>query len=490
MKKLIVFLLCLPVFLPNLKSQTAVDALRYSQIFYSGTARFQGLGGAFGAVGADFSDVSVNPAGIGLFKSSELTFSPSFWLGHTNTTYNGVISTDNRANFALGDFGVVFSIKTGKQDNSPGIKNINFGIGLNRQNDFNNRIYIAGQNNTSSILTNWSDILNSQPGVIDGNYINNNYPFDIGPAYNSGLIYYDSIKKVYTNDGPNGGVYQQKWISTSGSINEFELSAGTNVNDKFYIGITIGIPTIRYYESSNYQETKTDESIPYFRQMNYQQILETHGTGINLKAGLIYRPASWVRIGVAVHTPTYYSNMHDNWSSYVHAKYDSASFAENTQYSPAGYFDYQMSTPFRAIGSLAFIISKYGLVSADYEYVNYNQARFYANGGDFTDVNQQIKNNYTAPVNFRVGTEWRIADFRVRGGFGYTGSPYQSGINTGERYMASGGAGYRGRHLFADISYVWTMMNENYYLYDPAFVPPSMNKYYTHSATLTVGVRF
>jgi len=489
MKKLIVFLLCLPVLLPNLNGQTAVDALRYSQIFYNGTARFQGLGGAFGAVGADFSTVSINPAGIGLFKSSEFTLSPSFWLGHTNSSYNDVTSTDNRANFALGDFGLVFSIKSGKKDDSHAIKYINFGIGLNRQNDFNTRVYIAGQNNSSSILTNWTNLLNTQPGVVDGNYINNNYPFDIAPAYNSGLIYYDSVHKSYTNDGPNGGVYQQKWIRSSGSINEFELSLGTNVNDMFYIGITLGIPTIRYYESSDYQETKTDENIPYFRQMNYKQVLETQGTGINLKVGLIYRPASWVRIGIAIHTPTYYANMRDNWSSYVHALYDS-SLTENTQYSPAGYNNYQMTTPFRAIGSLAFIISKYGLVSADYEYVNYNQARFYASSEDFSDVNQQIKNNYISPVNLRVGTEWKISDFRIRGGFGYSSSPYQSGINTGERYMASGGFGYRGKHLFADVSYVWTQMSENYYLYDPALVNAAMIKYYTHSATLTLGVRF
>ena len=88
MKKLIVLLFCLPVLLPNLNGQTAVDALRYSRIFYSGTARFQGLGGAFGAVGADFSVIAVNPAGIGLYKSSELTFSPSFWLGNTSSSYN------------------------------------------------------------------------------------------------------------------------------------------------------------------------------------------------------------------------------------------------------------------------------------------------------------------------------------------------------------------------------------------------------------------
>lgn len=488
MKRLILSVIILLGMNHIMVAQNASDALRYSRIFYSGTARFQGLGGAFGALGADFSVIATNPGGIGLFKSSEWTISPSFWLGSSSSSYNGDNANDNKFNFALGDLGFVLSITPHKKNNSSGFKAFNFAIGLNRQNNFNNRLYMEGPNNASSLMSSWVDILNSQPGITSS-MIDEKYPFDIALANNANLIGYDTEQKYYFCDAQNGGVYQKKSVSTSGSINEFDFSFGANFQDKLYFGITFGIPTLRYYEYSSFTEFKTNETVPYFRSLTYDQTLETHGTGINFKAGIIYRPVNWVRIGAAIHTPTYYGNMRDNWYSSMYAAFDSV-YPTTVQYSPDGYYDYQMTTPFRAIGSLAFIIQQYGLISAEYEYVNYNQARFHASGESFDDVNQEIKDKYTSPLNIRVGTEWRIQNFRIRGGFGYYGKPYKTDINNGEKYSASGGVGYRGKHIFCDISYVWSQQKEDYYFYDKTLVNPSHNTLHSNSVTTTFGVRF
>ena len=165
-------------------------------------------------------------------------------------------------------------------------------------------------------------------------------------------------------------------------------------------------------------------------------------------------------------------------------------FATNSAFSPLGSFDYQLTTPFRAIGSVAFIIGKFGLISGEYEYVNYSQSSFSANNASFSDVNTNIKNKYKTPLNVRFGTEWRIQRFRLRGGFGYYGSPYQSSINTSEMYVASIGWGYRAKHFFVDMTYQWTQTKENYYFYDPTMVDPSQNTYHTGTLTSTVGLRF
>jgi hypothetical protein len=485
MKKLLLIAgLCI-LSLPALP-QNASDALRYSRIFYGGTARFQGLAGSMGAVGADFSVIATNPAGLGLFKSFDITFTPSFYIGASKSDYNGNNGYDNRFNFGIGDFGFVGTIETNNK-RSGGIRNFNFAIGINRQNDFNRRIYIEGVNKTSSQLTEYINVLNKEN--IPSGEIYNNYPFDIGLAWNADLIFYDSIPGEYMCYAPNGGVLQQKSITTRGSINEFAFSFGGNLSDKIYFGATIGIPFIRYYESSYYEETRVDPSIQYFRSMTYDYILETHGTGINFKLGLIYRPANWVRIGAAIHTPTFYGNMRDNWSSVMTASFDDPRW-NNTQYSPLGSYNYRMTTPFRAIGSLAFIVGAYGLVSAEYEYANYNQARFNDSENSYDDVNQTIRDSYRSPVNIRVGTEWRIMSFRIRGGFGYSNSPYQDNINNGERFLASGGVGYRGKHFFTDVTYVWTQVKEDYYLYDRTLVNPSQNTLSSHSGVFTFGVRF
>ena len=503
MKKLISILVLLLWISLQAWSQNANDALRYSRILYGGTARFQAMGGAFGAVGADFSVIATNPAGLGLFRSSEVTFSPSAFINHTSSDYNSVNSIDNKVNFALGDFGIVLSYNPQKKGKTSGFRNFNFAIGLNRQNDFNTRIVMQGPNNKSSLLTEWVNTLNSQ--YLQPNDVDQMYQFDIGLAHAANLIYLnDTVNRIYANDAPKGGVYQQKTVTTQGSISEFDISLGANFNDILYFGVTLGIPFIRYYENNQYQEVKIDETIPYFRSLNYNQSVETHGTGINLKAGVIVRPANWIRIGASIHTPTYYGNMKDNYSSSMSANFDS--LLSEPQYSPQGYFNYQMITPFRAIGSLAFIIGQVGLISAEYEYVNYRQARFYSDGStEFDAVNKDIKTNYTypnivvrsgqnwfnLPVNFRLGTEWRIKNFRIRGGLGYVGKPYQDpDTKSGEVYSASGGIGYRGTHFFADLTYGWSQTKQEYYFYDSSLVNPSYNTNTSNTIIATLGFRF
>ena len=489
MKKQIISLTFLLMLCLQLLSQNPSDALRYSRILYGGTARFQGLGGAFGAVGADFSVIATNPAGLGLFRSSEITISPSVWIGHTSTNYNGVSSSDTKGNFALGDCGMVFSLKPQKTSKEEGFRNFNFAIGLNRQNDFNYNTLMQGQNNKSSMMTDWVNILNSK--YLTYNDVDNLYQFDIGLAHQAKLIYLnDTINRKYANDAPNGGVYQKKMVYTYGSMNEFDMSFAANYDDILYFGATIGIPFIRYFENSQYQEFKTDETIPYFRSLTYTQMIQTHGTGINFKAGLIYRPANWVRIGASIHTPTYYGFMRDNDYSSMIATFDS--LTSDPQYSPDGYYDYQLMTPFRAIGSVAFIIGQFGLVSAEYEFVNYDQAKFYSYGSDeFNGVNDEIKANYKIPLNLRFGTEWIIKDVRIRGGFGYYSTPYEYAVNNaGQAYTASGGIGYRTKLFFADLTYVWSQMKKDYYFYDSSLTNPSYNTLTSHTIIATFGFRF
>jgi hypothetical protein len=179
--------------------------------------------------------------------------------------------------------------------------------------------------------------------------------------------------------------------------------------------------------------------------------------------------------------------MRDSWNSTMTGELD---YGTNTSSSPLGSFDYQLSTPFRAIGSVAFIIGNFGLISGEYEYVDYSQSRFYASSTSFSDVNTDIRNKYRTPLNLRFGTEWRIQNFLLRGGFAYYGSPYQSGINTSEMYVGSFGLGYRVKHFFCDMSYLWSQAKEDYYFYDPTMINPSKNRYTTSTVTATIGFRF
>jgi len=487
MKKYAIIVIITLSAISQITAQTALDALRYSRIYYNGTARFMATAGSFGAVGANFSTVATNPAGLGLYRSAEVTFSPTFFGSFNTSEYNGFEAKDYKLNFALANIGYVYTFRTGNPNNSGGLRSISVGFGMNRQNNFNSRFYIQGPNHSSSLMNSFTGTLNSSP-PINPKDVRYYYPFDIGLAYDCGLIFYDSLQNKYLSDMPNGGVFQDKAVTTWGSINEFDISVGGNIADALYFGFTIGIPTIRYYYESSYWEEDTGDTIPYFQSLQYDYNYETHGTGVNFKAGLIYRPADWIRIGAAVHTPTFYPSMYDYYASNMSALYDSI-LSFPVQYSPSGSYNYQMMTPFRFIGSLAFFISNHGFISGEYEFVNYNQARFRAAGDNFSDINSEIIDSYKAPVNFRVGTEWRIKIFRIRGGFGYNGVPDTNG-DFSERYTINGGFGVYIKQFFVDMAYRYSHSTSNYYLYDRSMVNPAGLTTQTHSATTTFGFRF
>jgi hypothetical protein len=464
----------------SLNAQNEVDALRYSRLSVVGTARFSGLGGAFGALGADFSTLSVNPAGIGLYRGSELSISPSLNMGITKSEYLGEKGDDSRTNFSLGNVGFVSVMDAGNPKTSS-IRKVMFGFGINRVNSFNNRAIINGFNNNSSLLTTYIDASNGlTPSQLDD--------FGAGPAYDANLIFNDSIDNtIYYADMPNGGVMQQKTIESWGSMNEMELSMGANVLDKFYIGGTIGVPFVRYFEETNYTEEDSRDQNDYFDSFKRSESLTTTGTGINFKLGIIYKPVEFVRLGAAIHTPTYFDKMSDAWNSKMTGYFN---YGSEQSSSPEGNYEYSLTTPFRAIGSVAFIFGKFGLLSADYEFIDYSGARLRASDYDFYDENDAIKSKYRPTGNLRLGTEWKYAQFSFRGGYGIEGDPYESSVNSSIGHTWSLGAGLREKDYFLDLAFTHSNRSEDYYIYDPAYVQASQNTIQSDNLLLTFGVRF
>ena len=99
-------------------TQDVFDAVRVSSYQYSGTARFNAMGGAMGALGADYSVISTNPGGLGLIRKNEFNITPSVRTNRSTTDFNGYSSTDNIAGFKLENIGLVINSPT---DNKNGI---------------------------------------------------------------------------------------------------------------------------------------------------------------------------------------------------------------------------------------------------------------------------------------------------------------------------------------------------------------------------------
>ena len=77
MKNSILFILI--TFSLNIHAQTISDALRYSNLEVGSTARTVGVGGGIGALGADYSVLSTNPAGLAAFRTNEFVITPSIY---------------------------------------------------------------------------------------------------------------------------------------------------------------------------------------------------------------------------------------------------------------------------------------------------------------------------------------------------------------------------------------------------------------------------
>lgn len=490
MKKL-AFIIAMGVYVPSTIGQNAEDALRYSQTSVTGTARFSSMGGAFGALGGDFSSLSTNPAGLAVFRKAELTFTPSFFNQKTTAEYNGTSRDDVKYNFNLGNIGLV-ATKLKNDGNANGWVSTAFAFGHNRINNFHSNISIEGENATSSLLDVYLNQANTglAPADLDlfGAFLAfQTYLIDTIPGQSS--AYFSQIPM-------NSDKLQRKSISTTGAMGETVFSFAGNYNNKLYLGAALGFDYIKYSQNAIHEEIVTDvDSSVVLKSFRLDENLYTRGNGFNLKIGMIYRVTDWVRIGAAVHTPTFY-NLSDSWSSSMRAEFkDSALYnhqynPEYTNASPNGSYDYTITTPMKAIGSVAFVIGKMGIVSADYEFIDYSAARLRASDFNYFNENNDIQNNYMATGNIKIGTEWRFDPFSVRGGYALYGNPYKNNINDGGRSSYSIGFGIKEAEYYIDLAYVLSQSSSKYYLYDPAIVNPAKVNTNSNSILLTFGFRY
>lgn len=488
-----------------LQAQYAEDALRYSEIYYQGTARNMALGSALGAMGADFSTLSTNPAGLGVYRGGEFSVSPEVFNRKIASTYNGTYSEDARTMFDLSNLGMVTSKNIGRSAN--GWKYLNFGFGMNRLNNYNSNSLIQGMNDKNSridvYVTEAVEIANNNPNLSLSDAFAKDSPFYVDPAWQTYLI--DTITidgqliidspVYYPSDLSQTGLFQSNYRQTKGSNNEWLASIGGNFNDKIYIGATLGLPFIRYYSENYYYETDPDNNYPDFNRWSVAEYLNTTGWGVNFKIGVIARPIDWLRVGIAYHTPTYYWNMRDSWytvtTSDIYA-YSYGDWYQGLYQSPNGEYNYKLTTPMRMIANIGFVIKNQGFITGAYEYVNYSNAKFKANDYSFSNENSSIGSDFAATNNFRAGAEWRYSNLSFRGGYALYANPYADNLNDGQRQSYSGGIGLRYSGLAIDFAYVYSKMNTDYYLYSYGDIQTNAatNKITSQNFVLTISYKY
>ncbi|OFY67419.1 MAG: hypothetical protein A2V64_08760 [Bacteroidetes bacterium RBG_13_43_22] len=448
--------------------QLADDALRYSQVFYTGTARFMSMGGAFTALGGDISSLSQNPAGIGVFRSSELSLTPQLFHIKTTASLNGSKTSDYIYNFNLAQAGMVANIIDNNSES--GLLSLNFGYSFNKTNNLNQSIIIDGISDYSSLTDFWADNAEGYykdeliDEVPDSYLAWETWLLDSLPGYNTS---YGTVFSNYGDDPPSVyGQNMRRLVSYEGYTGEHAISVGGNLSNKLYFGASLGISHLDY--SSKYEHLEsTDISLPSeFESFNYTFYYSNKGTGYGLKLGAIYRPLEILRIGFAFHSPTLYKineYVYDNMSSH---------FTDGGRYNASNSavrYSYALTTPFRAMAGVALQVKKLALVSIDYEFVDYSTARFSETEDryDYSDKNSVIKSTLRSSTNLRLGAEFRLDRFYLRGGYAYYGKAWASDdLNSNLDYNSiSFGAGFREQNVFIDFGYTGIMNTQQYVLY-------------------------
>ena len=404
-------------------AQMAMDAYRSSQSELSGSARSVAMGGAFGALGGDMSALTSNPAGLGVYQSAEIAATVNFMTTDVKTNMAGNAMNQSHFKFNLDNIGTILSFSGGNGGR------VNVGFSYNKKYSYSNRYYVDGYGMTNNSIGNFiAAQTNRDGGVLDKTLDLSNQdadPFNTSNwlsvlGFNSALIKPQRPVNSYLYDpitNPGEKIDNSMYLDERGSSNEYTFSLGGSMLDnRLYLGTSFVITDIDYYLNSSYMEWLYDGG-----EFEIVDNLTTQGAGFNMKLGAIFRPINALRIGIAYHSPSWYS-LTDYFDASVHPvglEYTDANnktWAGSDTYTPEyNYMNYNYHTPGKWLVSAAGILGKRAIVSADWEITNYRQMNldYYRSEQANNDIDNYFRTSYT----LRVGAELKLSpQFSLRGG--------------------------------------------------------------------------
>lgn len=409
----------------------------------NGTARYVGMGGAMEALGADISTIGTNPAGLGLFRHSNLSVSGGLLMQSNGKEF----TNGNKTNASFDQIGGVYSTRTGAKSF------LNFGFNYHKGKNFDyilnaaNSLNGSSQNKQSFIKGLLGDEgkggffidrdpkTNANVGYSDLNKKSNAYTFSqIDYLYWNTLIPTNNPTKPYDYDGGNDYTFNR---AHNGYIGNYDFSISGNLNDRVYLGVTFGIKDVHYNAYSEYSENLVSGA-----RASVADNRSITGSGFDVTAGVIVRPieSSPFRIGAYVKTPTWYDLTTSNTTSLI--DYRNYGAANNSKYVNNSY-DFKIWTPWKFGFSLGHTIGSSLALGATYEYEDYSRINTRINDGGYIDywtgsyydssIADTQMNNHTREVlkavsTLKLGIEYKpTTNLALRAGYNYVSPMYFSG---------------------------------------------------------------
>lgn len=490
-------------------AQETYDNAQLATKDLNGTARYVGMGGAMEALGADLSTIGTNPAGIGMFRRSMVAGSFGFNSQQDAKSFGNA----NKTNMSFDQAGFVYSMRSGRHSM------LNFGFNYTKSKNFDQILTAAGRLNNAS--QNKLSAMKNANGVYTLQDKNNGLVSNSGAYSQADYLYSNVLFNHYDANNPNDpnnatltdkGVIVNQTTglpvyynatgydfgrSTTGYIGQYDFNVSGNSNDRFYWGFTVGIYDVHYNSSSLYSESLVDgdKAIGDVAMNDERKIT---GTGFDVKAGLIFRPAeeSPFRIGLYVHTPTWYDLTTRNYT--VLDNNTDKAYGSSERGKSSESYDFKFYTPWRFGVSLGHTVGNYLALGATYEYADYTTNDIRVNDGGEVDywgnyyetssrdeaMKQNIKNSLKGVHTVKVGMEFKPEkNFAVRLGYNYQSAMYnKNGFKDGSlesygTYYASttdytnwkdthrftAGVGYNYGKFSFDLAYQYSQTNGDFY---------------------------
>lgn len=476
----------------TLVAQTEFDALRYLQPDLNGTARYSAMAGAFGALGADASAIKDNPAGLGIYRSSELSATMNVLSQTAQGDWNRNQVSDGLFKAGFNQISYVISGKpTSRFSKSTNLQRSNWAFSYHRVKDFNRQVRVNGGSNVAASATQYmayftSDIPGSDLMETSGYnpYNEISLPWISVAAMNAGLIneyvYDDTGETAYWKSllEDTETVSPTYFLRESGHMDEYAVSWSGNFNNRLFLGISATLTDINYTLKSDYKE---EFSVVGSMAMN--NYLNSTSSGIGVRIGAIYIPADNIRLGASLRSPVVFKT---NDINYLDLHYNHGGSNYGTILTPEGTNEYKLQSPLVYNLSAAFLQGKKGLVSVEYS----NSTNFSTkmmdlenNSYNFRYENDSISTLFNSQHTFKIGGEYKLTGkLAIRAGYAYSTAAVNDRIqkemnsNTnrtdieyfipGSSSYLTGGIGYRESEWAFDLAVVNKYYNEKFFAYN------------------------
>ena len=295
-----------------------------------------------------------------------------------------------------------------------------------------------------------------------------------------------------------------------GNISNSSVAVGANYNNNLYFGAAIHFKTadIQQYDTAAFIDTAVNSTENFSKQ--YTPFSE-QSNGFAASLGVIGKINNQFRLGASLETPTWWQ------VSRVFNEYSNPGDGKYTE-------DRKISSPLKATVSAAFVASKDFALNVDYT-LGLTKPKYKVYGGAETELNNYFNNNYKNLSEIKVGAEYRLMGLRLRAGYGFASSPFDSqnvsayqndgsvanksfnNFILGKRTTVAGGLGYDFGSIYLDAAYqnVQSTYNSPFLQGDNAansnyfsdnFVLPSSSyavsnvKNNQNNVTITLGYKF